>query len=170
MNDFLPDNYSIPKPPSGYMKLEEGLNSIRILSSAITGYEYWNTQNKPVRSRECWDEIPEDIKLDRNGEMQIKHFWIFVVWNYALNKVQILELTQSSIQKAIKALVANPKWGNPRLFDIAITKTVENGKTSYSVQGEPPIAEPTKEMKDALAKQHINLEALYENQDPFVKL
>jgi hypothetical protein len=169
MNEFLPDNYSIPKPPSGYMKLEEGLNSIRILSSAITGYEYWNTDNKPVRSRECWDEIPDDIKLNQQSQAKINHFWIFVVWNYKLSKVQILELTQSSIQKAIKALVANPKWGNPKMYDIAITKIVENGKTSYSIQGEPPISKPSEEIEEAYNKQHINLDALYEGLDPFAK-
>ncbi len=133
-NPFLPEDYSIPKPPSDYMKLEDGLNSIRILSSAITGYEYWNTDNKPVRSKICWDELPEDIKPDKQGKYTIKHFWAFVVWNYSLNRVQILQLTQSTIQKQIKALVSNPKWGNPKMYDIAITRSEEsNGITSYKV-------------------------------------
>ena len=41
MNDnFLPDNYKTPETPSNYMELAEGLNSIRILSHAVVGYEW----------------------------------------------------------------------------------------------------------------------------------
>lgn len=166
MKDFLPQNYTIPKQPSNYMKLEEGLNTIRILSSAIIGYEYWNTENKPVRSKAPWEEIPSDIKLNQQGQPQIKHFWAFVVWNYELKRVQILELTQGSIQKAIKALVNNPKWGNPKKYDIAITR-IEESITSYNVQAEPPIGEPEQKILDAYNKRKINLEALYDGADPF---
>ncbi len=167
MNDFLPIDYTIPKPPSDYMKLEDGLNSIRILSSAITGYEYWNTDNKPIRSKAGWEEMPKDIKPNDQGKYEIKHFWAFVVWNYSLKKVQILQLTQGTIQKPIKALVSNPKWGDPKKYDIAITKAKENGKTTYNVQGEPPIGSPSSEILEAYGKKTINLAALYEGGDPF---
>ena len=166
MNDFLPDNYEIPKQPSNYMRLEEGSNVFRILSSAITGYEYWNTQNKPVRSATPWEDIPADIKLDLQGQIKIKHFWAFVVWNYAEKRVQILELTQPSIQKAIKVLVNNPKWGDPKKYDIAVNRIDEN-ITTYNVQAEPPISEPADDILENYAKKRINLKALYTGKDPF---
>lgn len=166
--NFLPTDYKIPKAPSGYMKFEEGLNTIRILSSAIVGYEYWTKDKKPVRSKTMWEDIPTDIKVEDDGTVKIKPFWAFVVWNYEAKKVQILEITQNTIMKGIKSLVDNPKWGDPKKYDIAITRIEEN-ITSYNVQGEPPIEEPTEEIMKAYKAKPINLNALYSGEDPFAK-
>ena len=52
---FLPDGYETPETPSNYMELSEGLNSLRVLSRAVVGYEWWTEspegQKKPVRVR-----------------------------------------------------------------------------------------------------------------------
>lgn len=166
MSDFFPtDDYELPKSSSNYMKFEDGLNRFRILGKAIIGYEYFTNENKPVRQKEPFEDWPEDIK----EEGKIKHFWAFPVWNYNQKSVQILELTQKSIMGAIKALIDNPKWGDPKLYDIAVTKTGNKLETEYQVQGEPPIAEPEQEIKDAFAQKTINLQALYVNEDPFIK-
>lgn len=164
MSDFFPTkDYEIPISPSNYMRFQEGINRIRILNSAIVGYEYFTIENKPVRSKEKFESMPADIKKDG----RIKHFWAFPVWNYQEKRVQILELTQKSIMNDIKALIDNPKWGNPKMYDIAITKTGEGLDTDYNTQGEPPITEPDQDIKDAYAEKTINLEALYSNEDPF---
>ncbi len=160
---FLPTDYKIPKAPSNYMRFEEGLNQIRILSSAIVGYEYFNTDNKPVRSREPFEELPSDIKSGG----KIKPFWAFAVWNYNLKMVQVLEVTQKGIMQAIKSLVDNPKWGDPKKYDIAINRTGEGLDSEYTVQGEPPIADPTPEILNAYNAKVINLEALFDGSDPF---
>jgi len=165
MSDFLPANYEIPKSPSGYMKFEQGLNRIRILSSAIVGYEYFTTENKPVRSRETFEDMPTDIK--QGGK--VKAFWAFVVWDYATDSVKILEITQKGIMTSIKSLVDNPKWGSPMKYDIAIMRSGEGMDTEYTVQGEPPISEPSAEILSAYASKTINLNALYEGTDPFSK-
>lgn len=160
---FLPQNYKIPASPSSYMKFDQGNNSFRILGSAIVGWEYFNTDNKPIRSKEPFEDTPSDIKKDG----KVKAFWAFPVYNYQTKTVQILELTQKSIMTAIKALVDNPKWGDPKKYDISVTKSGEGLDTEYAVMGEPPIAEPTKEIKDAFAKKNINLDALFTGDDPF---
>jgi hypothetical protein len=163
MTDFLPKDYEIPQAPSGYMRFQDGLNRIRILSSAIVGFEYFTQANKPVRQRQPFEEIPSDIKKDG----KIKPFWAFVVWNYQLKMVQILELTQKTIMFAVESLVKNDKWGDPKMYDIAITKSGEGLDTEYSVQGEPPIGEPSEEIKNAYSTKYVKLEALYEGADPF---
>jgi hypothetical protein len=162
MNSFLPKDYKIPKAPSGYMKFEDGINSIRVLSDAIVGYEYFTNKNKPVRSREPFEEMPSDIKKDG----KVKPFWAFVVWNYNLKMVQILEVPQTSIMDGIKSLVDNPKWSDPKTYDIAITKSAEGMDTKYVVQGEPPIGEPTVEIRAMQRSKPIRLEALYDGSDP----
>lgn len=166
MSDFFPtEDYKVPQTASNYMKFEEGLNRIRILSSAIVGYQYFTTENKPVRSREPFEDTPLDIKPGRTP----KHFWAFVVWNYNEKKIQVLEITQKSIMMAIKSLIDNSKWGNPKNYDIAITKTGDKLDTEYGVQGEPPIGEVDPDILAEYEARKINLEALYDGTDPFSK-
>jgi hypothetical protein len=42
MNTFLQDNYEPKKTTGNYFRYEDGENIIRIMSSAITGFEYFN--------------------------------------------------------------------------------------------------------------------------------
>lgn len=168
---FLPTDYEIPAT-SRYMKLEEGDNMFRILGSAITGMEYWKTIDgggrKPVRLKPgVAVPVSELEENPKTGEVELpKHFWAFPVFNYADKKVQILEITQKTIQKAIKGYVDSPKWGDPKEYDITITRSLENGKTAYTV-----MANPKEEVDELIKKEFrettINLEALYEGRDPF---
>jgi len=162
MNTFLPENYKIPET-SNYMKLSEGEHIFRIMSSAIVGWEYFTVENKPVRSKEEFEETPSDIKKDG----RINNFWAFVVWNYGTNKLQILEVTQKTLQTPLKALADNPKWGNPRAYDITIIRVGKTKQdTSYSV-----IPNPKEELPEEITKLYegsdIQLEKLYENGNPF---
>lgn len=163
MDGFLPQNYEIPKSPSNYMKFVEGPNTFRVLTSAIIGYEYFDKDNKPVRSKEAFEETPTNIK--QGGK--IKPFWAFVVYNYQDKLIQILELTQKSIMSSMKANIDNPKWGSPLQYDITVTRTGEGLDTEYITQAEPPIATPTEEVVNAFMGKKINLEALYSGADPF---
>lgn len=164
---FLPQKYKVPSN-SNYLKLKQGENTFRILSSAIIGYEYWNQEDRPVRSPEKFVSLPKDIKLDeKTGKPKpIKHFWAFVVWNYEEEKIQIMEVTQVTIQTAIKALVDNKKWGDPKKYDITITKTGEGMQTEYSVMPNPHTA-LIKDIDEDYKAKNINLEALYSGDDPF---
>ena len=119
--DFFPKGYEVPKAPSDYMKFEDGANKVRFLTAPIMGYVYWTTDNKPVRSREPFSSTPEDARLEE-GKFKPKHFWAAVVWNYADSRVQILEITQASIQGPILDLASNEDWGDPRHYNLTITK------------------------------------------------
>lgn len=154
---FLPKNYEAPKSQGNYFKFIKGENRFRILSSAVTGFEYWNNDNKPVRSREGWEEKPADMRSDS----QVKHFWAFVVWNYDAKKAQIMEVTQKTIQYAIGAYVDNGKWGDPTKYDLVVNRTGDGLETEYTV-----IAEPHSEAPKADTSK-INLEALFNGEDPF---
>ena len=163
---FLPEGYKAPS--TNYMRLQEGDNQFRVLGSAVVGFEYWNTQNTPVRSKTGWRTLPNDIKIEDDGKVsKINHFWAFPVWNYAESKVQILELTQKTVQGPLKDLVNNPKWGDPKEYDITIKKEKVSGKVSYIVMPDPktPIAA---EIAKAYSEMSINLEALFEGGDPFM--
>src|SRR5947209_9860540 len=125
-NDFLPKDYTTPETPSNYMELAEGLNSIRVLSHAVVGYEWWTEnadgQRKPVRVR-TEAEVPEEVKNTFDRRQKARHFWAFVVYNYDAKAVQVLVVKQQTIMHAIEALVNNPKWGSPREYDLLIGKS-----------------------------------------------
>jgi hypothetical protein len=123
MNNFLPDEYDIIPSNSRYIKLGDGENTIRVLSSAITGWLYWNNLGKPVRSKDAFLGTPADIRIDKEGKPEkVKHFWAFVVYNYDEKRIQILEATQSQIQNGIKALVDSKHWDDPKNYEISISR------------------------------------------------
>jgi hypothetical protein len=160
--DFFPTaDYKIPNT-SNYMKFVEGENTFRVLSSAIIGYVYFNTENKPVRSRTPFDGVPHDIKKDGD----VKHFWAFLVWNYEAQRVQILELTQKGIMTVIQSYIKNPKWGNPREYDFIVTRTGSGLDTEYTTAVNPksPLEESIVERVKAVK---VDLNALFEGIDPF---
>src|SRR3990167_5600030 len=162
MNDFLPEGTKIPDSREGYMKFAEGDNRFRILSSAITGIEFWvevDGGKKPFRIKE--GGVGPDSFVD-----EPKYFWAFCVWNYAIEKVQILEITQKGIMKSIKALTSDEDWGDPKTFDIVVNREGEGLDTEYQVSPKPKKAlDPGIEVfyKDL----DINLDALFEGKDPF---
>lgn len=163
---FLPENYRAPQT-GNYFKFKDGDNTVRILGSAIVGYEYWNTDNKPVRSKEPFKTLPQDIRADKDGNpTKIKHFWCFPVYNYDAERVQIMEVTQQTIRDAIKALIDNAKWGDPKSYDLTITRSGEGFDTTYQVMPNPH-SELAENIKVQYETTKINLEALYDGGDPF---
>lgn len=157
MNNFLPKDYEVPSNQGNYYKLSKGENRFRIMGPALVGFEYWNTANKPIRSTEPWDERPEDMK--EGGT--IKHFWAFPVYNYEAKKVQIMEITQKSIQGAIQAYVENKKWGDPIGYDFVVTRTGDGLETEYTVITEPHSPAPKADASS------VNVAALLTGSDPF---
>lgn len=165
-NDFLPPSYDIPSKPSGYMKLIEGENRFRILCSPIIGWETWETGkgNSKTPIRHHMDE-PFDINNVEDPK-SIKHFWAMAVYNYAEERIQILEITQKSIQKSIRALAKDKDWGSPTGYDLVIMRTGKQLDTEYSVNPKPAKAiDPA--ILQVYEDMHINLDALFLGNDPF---
>lgn len=162
MTDFLPTSYEVPKAGGNYLKLQQGDNVIRILSTPIIGWEDWD-DNKPVRFPYTAQK-PAPIDPTR----PVKHFWAFVVWDYQDKRLKILEITQSTIQEVIKNLNDDTDWGSPLNYDINIKKTGEKMETKYSVIAKPPKQLDT-EIIEAYAKTHIDLNQLFSGGDPFAE-
>lgn len=173
------DKYDIPST-SGYMRFEEGDNRFRILGSfaektAIQGMEYWKTvdgKRKPIRLQKKKDgTFPaisvEELELNKFGEPdRPKFFWALPVFNYTESKVQILEVTQKTILQYIMKVIENPKWGDPRDYDIIVTRGKEGEKTVYTVTNDPK-----EKLDDAARDQYlstpIDIYALFRGDDPF---
>jgi len=98
----------------------------------------------------------------------IKHFWAMVVWNCQTENVEILEITQATIQASISALSKDEDWGSPFDYDIKVVKSGEGMETEYAVNPAPKKA-VVKEAMESLVTKPVNLEALFTNGDPFAK-
>ncbi len=140
-NEWLDTNYKVPESGGNWMKLNQGDNRFRVLGKPVIGYEYWvsvtDEQGKSVRKPKRVD-MTTDIQIGDIEEGQsIKHFWAMPVYNFDLKKIQILVLTQKSLQKTITALVKNKKWGSPEGYNLVINRIGEGLDTEYNVTPEP---------------------------------
>tara|TARA_R110000744_G_scaffold376292_1_gene490438 strand:+ start:398 stop:895 length:498 start_codon:yes stop_codon:yes gene_type:complete len=161
---FLPTDYQAPKPSGGgYTKCLKGDTILRFLGDPITGYEWWESMHgteKPVRCNN-FDEI-----RDEHATQKAKHFWACAVWNYEAGAIQIWQINQRTIQEAIMNLINDSDWGDPREYDLKITRTGDALETKYTVSPKPKkdLPEAAKFEYDLMG---IKLEKLITGDDPF---
>lgn len=160
MTSFLPKDYKSPKSSNGYMKIQEGENKVRILSSPVLGWEDWDDK-KPVRFR--FDQKPAKSLVQNKP---VRHFWSMIVWNYSEEKIQILHVTQATIRNKIESLCSDQDWGQPFFYDIKIIKKGEGVDTEYDINPLPH-KELHPSIEEAFNENPCNLDALFDNGDPF---
>ena len=173
---FLPDSYNVPEPLSKYFKFQEGENRFRIMSSPILGYEWWVDKDGNVRQK---DQKPlkgdKPVRCPMDGIMPpdagetYRHFWAMRVFNYKTETIQILQLTQRTIQKPLRALARDKDWGDPKGssgYDIVVHKSGKGLETEYQVTPKPK-KELDKGIVQLNADTYIKLEKLYKGLDPF---
>lgn len=166
----IPQNYEMPVSEGGrYTKFEDGTSTdLRILGSIVTGWQYFNRDSKPVRSKVKWDKTPTDLGEGKYGKQEPKHIWVITVYNYTTEQVEICTVSQVNIQRALLQLEQNPKWGSLLEYDITITRTKEGDKTSYTVTPTPK-AELTEDIIKIVGEQsNIDIDAYFEGENPFI--
>jgi len=172
-DSFIPKGYTVPVT-SNYMKFQDGMNTFRFLSKPIMGMEYWKANPKdpskrvPIRKRMGVNINVSDLEINpQSGKIDNpSHFWAMVVYNYVAKRIQILEIKQNTIIKAVLSYIENPKWGSPTEYDINVKKSGSLLTTEYLVDHDPK--EPTdKEILKKYKNTEINLEALFDGADPF---
>ncbi|MDV3536799.1 hypothetical protein CMU91_14870 [Elizabethkingia anophelis] len=178
--NFLPLGYKVPDKTKQFMKLKQGDNIVRFLSSPLLGSVVFNEESKPVRknfySGEFTSEELETIKPKKDQDTgkpdAPKHFWIALVWDSAEKAPKILEITQISILKPLYALVEDNDWGDLRTFDINIHKEGSTkNDTEYTVTPKPhkPLTKEVQSVVDELnEKKLLNLDAIWEGEYPFL--
>jgi hypothetical protein len=155
---FLQENYTAPAQTGNYLKFKDWTIKFRILSDAIT---WWldRDDKKPIRTK---DKPESSIDPTRPA----KHFRAFAVYNYDDKAIQICEVTQRSIQQAIMTLYKDEDFGDPKGYDIKVTRTWKELDTKYQVMWlnkSDQAPEITQKYLDAW----IRLDALFDWWDPF---
>lgn len=169
LDSMFPEGYKAPTGDSQFMKLKDGDNKFRVLTPAVIGWEGWRN-NKPFRvpfviGQDC--PIKDDeVDFDQTyGKPKINHFWAFTIWNYGEKKVQVLEITQKTIMRAIENYYIVEDWGDPRYYDLNIKRDKVGDKISYSVIPTPP--KPlSKEATEAFESSKVDLSKLFSGEYP----
>ena len=160
----IPDDFEPQSGVSNFLKLTPGKHRIRILSGAVAGYEWW--EDTPEGGRK-----PKRIALDGNPPVEyaesVRKFLAFPIYNYELSKIQVMEITQASIQKELKALEKDPDWANLIDFDLEIERTGNDKNTTRYRITPKPKSEMSKEVQKAAEAGLPVLDALFKGQDPF---
>lgn len=157
-DSFISDG-AVSGGAANYLKLQ-GETTIRIISKPVEGWIDW-VDKKPIRTP-LSDGEPEAA----DDENPPKKFIAMAVVDCDDDSIKVLELTQQSVIKAIRALAANPAWGNPFSYDLNIEKKGEGLKTKYTVTPSPKKALGKDVIKAANAKP-CNLEKLFDGEDPW---
>ncbi|MFA5024035.1 MAG: hypothetical protein WC523_03725 [Patescibacteria group bacterium] len=118
---------------SDFMNLEEGSNPVRIITSPYQFYIHWASDatgaNRKVR---C---ASDGCPLCQQGERAVAR-WFVGVLNAKTGKPAILEIGPQ-IFKQMHAFFKNPKWGDPRKYNIDIQRQPKGSQPLYIVTPEP---------------------------------
>lgn len=163
---FLKEDYEIPKSKGLYAKLEDGDNKFIILGSVVLGWSYWNTEDNCIRMQEEPKATPDDIGVDKKTGKQkkVQHFWAFPVYNLSTKTVQILEITQKRLMKALQDLSRDTDWGDPVLnYQVTIKKSGSGTDTTF--QALPvPFKGDIEEVKQAYEESDIDMSKYFESE------
>lgn len=103
------------KPPASgdiFLKNAKAGAPIKFLfvGKIATGYSYWTSDKKCIRSLKRPTETP-NIRIDDKGKVDsVKHYWAIPVFDCESRTIRILEVTQVSIQQAITAINDGPDY------------------------------------------------------------
>jgi hypothetical protein len=158
----IPSDFQPSTGNSNYFKVSPGKHKIRILAGAVTGYVWW--EDTPEGGRKP-GRIPLDGRPPVEYAETVKRFLAFPIWNYDSRKIQVWEVTQTSIQKELKALEADPDWANLIDFDLEINREGQDMKsTKYRVTPKPKTP-PDKDIQAVSLLPDLN--QLFKGGDPF---
>lgn len=157
---FVPEDLVENLGSSSFLKFKNGKTKFRCISKPTFGWVWWNEEKKVFRSQ--LNDEPEDV----DPKNPAKRFMAMAVIDREDNEVKILELTQQSVIKKIKALTEDADWGAPYAYDLTVTREGEKLKTKYEVSPSPkkPLE---KDVQKKVLERKCCLDRLYEGLNPF---
>jgi hypothetical protein len=156
-----------------YMKLEEGSNLVRCVSSPYQYYSHFmpDVTGQIRKVNCCLKDCPACANAKEDKE-QAKPRWLVAVLNDKTNSVCVLELGPQ-VFKQIKALASQKNnkgqitWGDPRGYQVDIVRGAKGANPLYSVVPQPknPLTDEEKTMIRA-AMEKLDLQAMVEVPTP----
>jgi len=144
--------------PSDFMKLKEGLNTVRITTKVVFLHETHRFQDDEGKFK-IKPHAEENCQLCLNGnEKKQRYAWI--VLDREDGKVKILDVGWT-IFKVVHDLSHDPDYGNPTEYDLKITKTGQGLDTEYSVIASPKRVPLTEDEEILVAGAGLDLEKIF---------
>ena len=178
--NFFDRGHEIPDKRNQFMRFESGKNRVRFIGNPVSGFVFFGKveredgteTTKPYRRRESEGEFSLEEMINRNARMKKdgeiegqKYFVMGLVYNYQKQKLQVLEVTQKSILKALKSYVDSEEYGHPSGYDLTIEKSGEGLNTEYTVVVSPP--KPlTSEIEDLVGETSCDLQKVFAGEYP----
>ena len=178
--NFFEQGHEIPDKRNQFMKFVQGKNRIRFVGNPISGFVFYGKIKredgsealKPYRRRESEGEfsleemINRDVRMKPDGEIEgQKYFVMGLVYNYQKEKLQVLEITQKSILKALKSYVESEEYGHPSGYDLTIEKKGDGLNTEYTVVVSPP--KPlSAEIENLVGETSCDLQKIFDGEYP----
>ena len=162
-----------------YFKIkDQELKRVRLLGTRADGYliRGWLTfdmDSKPMYSTLDKPFDPDQLGMDKYGKkQQIWEFWMVPIWNHDAGMVQLWEIRQKTIQKALFNLTnpknVNKQWADWRNYDIEIFFNNNNAPLEkYRIQPYPP-SDLSSQVMEQLQKvlPNIKLDDVFNGKDP----
>ena len=138
---------------------------LRFFGSGITGYEAWTEDNEPIRWEQKPEQLPANIR-QQPGYTTLKRFLAAVVYDYISDDFKILQITQRTLMDLLFKYMYDEEYGDPRNYDVKISKTGAGINTKYSLVAAPP--KPVQpELQARFDQLTCDLTRLYDREDPF---
>lgn len=163
MSGFYPEGYTPPKPTSNsYFRVTPGTHKIRIITKPELYFTGWSEDSEgrhPHRSV----TVDPSVKVDKWQPSQG-----LLVYSYDSAQIMFWEVTQRSIQDKLFQLATDPDFGDPRDYDIKVTRKGEALATEYDLT---PLskAQPSDEVVKAAdeAVKRLNFEGYLKGEQIF---
>ena len=178
--NFFDQGHEIPDKRNQFMKFVQGKNRVRFIGNPVSGFVFFGKTKrddgtesvKPYRRRESEGEfsleemINRDMRMKPDGEIEgQKYFVMGLVYNHQKEKLQVLEITQKSILKALKSYVESEEYGHPSGYDLTIEKKGDGLNTEYTVVVSPP--KPlSSEIENLIGETSCDLQKIFDGEYP----
>ena len=167
------------------LKIDGDKNTIRILGDAerpetfVMGYQGWLRDSNDKETFQATEkgygdcvEFLKDEYNDRGKKVNPSKVWVTQIYNITLGCAQVWEIKQKKIREDLEKLLANPKWGDLRYYDVTVERSgvPRDPKTSYTLIADPPIEPPSDVMLLAIEESRIDCRAVFSGGYPMGSL
>jgi hypothetical protein len=144
----------------------EGEKRLRCIGEGITGFSAWTVDKKPIRWEAKPVQLPSNLAPDLSGKVALKRFIASIVYDYEAGDFKILEITQQTLMTQLFKFIKDDEYGDPKDYDIKISKKGQGKDTEYSLLASPP-RPVSKDIATSFEGVVCNLRALFDGEDPW---
>lgn len=151
----------------------------RLVSRISKGYEVWDVDGKPHRSKtEAGLAHVQPRQDGKYGPDKVKEVWAALFWDVEAGTEKCFTFSQWGIKSGLREQIT--EWGTPDSgtvfdYDFVFVLATVNGKPGYKVHvadaakgtARHPLPQEAQDSIAALYAAGFNLEALWEGGDPF---